>query len=106
MKEEEVLFELGKRVRQRRIELRMKVSEVAQRVELNPKTISKLENGGSVTTLHLMKILKVLGALDHFDCILPKEDLSPRDIIKYKKRQVPSAQRVRDRQSNSGEWSW
>lgn len=100
----EAMKTIGSRLKKRRIDSRLKVADLAERVGVSRSTISKLENGGNVSLAHLLKAMKVLGVLNQIDNFLPEPEISPRDIVKLKKK--PNPQRVRDRKSTQEEWTW
>ena len=104
MEVSEAIKIISSRLKKRRIDSRLKVTDLAERVGVSRNTISKLENGGNVSISHLLKTMKVLGILNQIDNFLPEPEISPRDIVKLKKKTNP--QRVRDRKSTREEWTW
>ena len=88
----EELKELGERVRRQRVAMRIKQQELADKAAVSSDVLSALENGRSVTTESLSRILRGLGYRDALANMLPTPAISPIDLQKLAGRQ---RQRVR-----------
>ncbi len=86
------LDEMGERVRRHRISMGLKQKELADRAAVSLASISALENGRTVTTESLARILRGLGLRDSMVNMLPPPIASPIDLQKLAGKQ---RQRVR-----------
>lgn len=89
MKELEVL---GERIRRERIAQGIKQKELADKAAVSPDVISALENGRSIATASLARVLRGLGLRDALVEMLPAPAVSPIDLQKLAGKQ---RQRVR-----------
>jgi transcriptional regulator with XRE-family HTH domain len=80
----EILIELGKRIREKRIQKRFKQSELARRAGISIYTLQKMEYGNSYNVSTLIQVLRALNELDQLDNFLPKVEISPIDILTSK----------------------
>ena len=76
------IAELGKRVRDQRIAMGLKQAELAAKVAVSVDVVSALENGRSVTTESLARVLGGLGYADALTHLLPAPVVSPIDLQK------------------------
>ncbi len=90
-----ILRQLGERLRQRRLDQNLSQEELADAAGLNRTTISGLERGDPSTLLTLIQILRVLGALDEFETLLPDPGPSPLALAERAGRQRQRASRSR-----------
>jgi transcriptional regulator with XRE-family HTH domain len=86
------LEELGERVRRHRIALGIKQKDLAGKAAVSLDVISSLENGRSVGTISLARVLRGLGLRDALADMLPAPAVSPLDLQKLAGKQ---RQRVR-----------
>ncbi len=84
--------ELGMRVRQQRIAAGLKQAELAAKAAVSSDVVSALENGRSVNTESLARILGGLGYGEALANLLPEPVVSPIDLQKLAGKQ---RQRVR-----------
>ena len=89
----DILMELGKRIREKRIQKRFKQSELAQRAGISIYTLQKMEYGKSYNVSTLIQVLRALNELDQIDNFLPEVEISPIDILTSKDK---ITQRVRN----------
>ena len=68
---DEVLIEIGARLRARRLDRNISVDAVAEAAGVNRKTILEIENGGDVRLSSLIKLLRHLNMLGVLDAVLP-----------------------------------
>ncbi len=85
-------IELGVRVRRLRIAMGLKQQELADQAAVSSDSLSALENGRSITTETLARILRGLGHKDELQELLPPPVISPIDLQKLEGKQ---RQRVR-----------
>ncbi|MEN8204140.1 MAG: helix-turn-helix transcriptional regulator [Bacteroidota bacterium] len=88
-----ILIELGKRIREKRIQKRFKQADLAQRAGISIYTLQKMEHGKSYTISTFIQVLRALNELDQLEHFLPKVELSPLDILNAKDKSI---QRVRN----------
>lgn len=69
--------ELGKRLKDRRLEMNLSQEEIAKRSGLSRRTITAIENGGGSTLTTLVALLRALQALDTLENFLPDPGISP-----------------------------
>lgn len=102
---EEILKELGARIKQERIKMNITQDRMAEVTNLSRRTISNLENGADVSLSTLIEVLRLLGHLDGFDLLVPEASIRPSDIayqIKPRKRASSFvAESIGD-----NEWKW
>lgn len=86
------LIELGVRIRRQRIAQGLKQQELADKAAVSSDALSALENGRSVTTETLARVLQGLGCKEALVDLLPPPVASPIDLQKLEGKQ---RQRVR-----------
>jgi transcriptional regulator with XRE-family HTH domain len=90
-----VLEELGRRLRQRRLDSNLSQAEVAERAGLDRTTIGQLERDGRASLLTMVQVLRALGALDEIDAFLPPLGPSPLELARRQGRVRQRASRPR-----------
>ena len=73
----EVLTEIGKRIKAQRIAMNMTQKEIAEKTNLTQKTISNLENGKDVSFTTVIDVLRCLGQLNGLDMAVPEQIIRP-----------------------------
>lgn len=86
------LQELGNRIRRYRIQLGIKQKDLAAKAAVSSDVVSSLENGRSIATASLVRILRALGLREALIEMLPAPTVSPLDLQKLEGKQ---RQRVR-----------
>ena len=92
MNSENALLGLGERTRALRTSMDLKQAELAAQAAVSVETISSLENGRSITTESLNRVLTALGQPNALLDLLPEPAISPFELQKLKGRR---RQRVR-----------
>ena len=101
---EEVLKEIGDRIKEARIEKDITQKEMAGRTELSQRTISNLENGRDVSFSTVIEVLRELGELQKLDILLPEGQVRPTEFVAQgKKRERASGRKDEHIDSN---WKW
>jgi len=90
---EEILRELGSRLRDYRLQQNLPVAEVAERAGLSRNTIGNAETGRDPRLSTVVRILRVLGKLDALDAFLPPPLLSPMQLLQNKGKKRKRARR-------------
>ena len=102
----EVLSEIGSRIKAARIAMPATQKELAELTNLSQRTISNIETGKDVSFSSLIDVLRALGLLQSLEVMIPEQGLRPADIAALGKRR----ERVRSSakatvQGQSG-WKW
>jgi transcriptional regulator with XRE-family HTH domain len=107
----EILREIARRLRRRRLNLNMPQRELAERTGLNRATISGIERGKPFGVLTLIQILRALDALEDLGSFVPDPGISPLQIARMKGRKRRRAYRKSgdtgsgsDRKKEESEW--
>ncbi len=77
-----VLEELGRRLRQRRLDRNLSQQEVAEKAGLDRTTVGALERDGRASLLTVVQVLRALGTLDELDGFLPATGPSPLELAR------------------------
>jgi transcriptional regulator with XRE-family HTH domain len=77
-----VLEELGRRLRQRRLDRNLSQQDVAEKAGLDRTTVGALERDGRASLLTIVQVLRALGALDELDGFLPATGPSPLELAR------------------------
>lgn len=77
-----VLEELGRRLRQRRLDRNLSQQDVAERAGLDRTTVGALERDGRASLLTVVQVLRALDALDELDGFLPALGPSPLELAR------------------------
>lgn len=97
--------ELGRRLRQRRLELNLSQSEIAERSGLGRRTITAIENGEGSTLTTFVALLRALQALHYLEQFLPDPGPSPLLLAKLQEEPRKYASKPRKPKPTS-EWKW
>lgn len=81
-----VLEELGRRLRQRRLDRNLSQQEIAEKAGLDRTTVGALERDGRGTLLTVVQVLRALSALDELDGFLPATGPSPLELARRQGR--------------------
>lgn len=87
-----ILKTLGNRIKDYRISMNMKQSELARLSGVGLTTIGKIEKGQSVSLALLITVLRTLGLLENLDLIVPETRITPMQLLKLQGKKI---QRVR-----------
>lgn len=87
MSDKALLAEIGGRIRGRRLDRNLTQQEVADQAGLTRATVASFERGTPVGMLTLIRILRVLEALEDLDSFLPDTGPSPLQLAKFQGRQ-------------------
>ena len=102
---DEIMKELGSRIKAARIDMDITQGMMAERTGLSQRTISNLENGKDVSLHTLIEVLRALDQLQGFDTLVPEATFRPSQVaFDIKPRERASAARA-DRVSE-GAWKW
>ena len=90
---DEILAELGSRLRSHRLRQNLLVEEVARQAGLSRNTVGNAEAGRDPRLSTVVRILRVLGRLDALDAFLPEPAVSPMQLLKTRGRPRRRARR-------------
>lgn len=102
---ENILKELGQRLKDIRIAIPLTQKELAQRAGVSSKTVERVENGENVRITHIINILRTMNLTENLDLLVPEQTLSPTQLHDYgkkRKRAVSMKKTVKDR----NDWKW
>ena len=92
---DEILRELGARLRGYRLQQNVTTAELALRAGIGIATAARAETGRNTSMETIVKILRALGRLDALDAILPEPLVSPIQLAARRGRQQRRARRRR-----------
>ncbi len=78
----EILEEIGRRLREFRLQQNLGQAELAMRAQLSPTTVKNAERGRDPRLSTLVRILRVLGRVEALDAFLPPPTVSPLALLK------------------------
>jgi transcriptional regulator with XRE-family HTH domain len=73
----EILTEIGRRIREIRLQRNMQQREIAEFGGLSVGAVQRLEKGEPVSTSNMLRILRALGMLENIELLVPKTPVSP-----------------------------
>ena len=98
-----IIKELGVRVKQYRISLKLTQAELAEKCGISPSTVVRAENGDDAKLSNYIKILTGLGLSQNVDILIPE----PQQDFKAIFEQKPPRQRVKSNSnSKKSDWVW
>ena len=102
---EAVITELGMRMAQRRVELSMTQSELAEQAGVGKRTVERIEAGTDTQLSTLIRLLNVLGLTEHLDHLVPEATFSPMEMLEH---QVKPRKRATPKRAAKpkGPWKW
>ena len=80
--DDELMREVGARLRSYRLQQNLTVVSVAERAGVNPNTVLNVEAGKNPRLLTILRLLRVYGRLDAVDAFLPASLVSPLSLAK------------------------
>lgn len=94
--DDEVLRELGARLRTYRLQQNLGAAEVAKRAGLNRNTIVNAEAGKNPRLGTVVRLLRVYGRVEAFDAFLSPPTISPLQLVRSRGRLRKRARTRRD----------
>lgn len=98
-----IVEQIGQYIKQTRLGLNRTQEQLAKNSGLNRWTISKVENGESITLASLIQILRALDTLYVFDTFKVADEISPLAYAKLKKEQRERASSKRNKSTDHRE---
>jgi transcriptional regulator with XRE-family HTH domain len=103
-----ILAELGRRLRDARLERNLSQAEVAERAGIGRVTLQRMEAGQSPSLINFVHVLRALDLLEGLGRLLPEAMPSPIDEIERRgrRRQRAGSPRTPDAEPQRGAWRW
>ena len=90
-----IVKDIGKGIKQMRLNKNLSQEELASRSGLGRVTISKMENGRAATLLTLVQVLRALERLEILDVFKEEPEISPIQLLKLQEQQRKKASPVK-----------
>ncbi|WP_130836200.1 helix-turn-helix transcriptional regulator [Lachnoclostridium sp. Marseille-P6806] len=103
---EEVLSELGSRIRAARISLPATQKEMAELTNLSQRTISNLETGKDVSFSTVIDVLRALGKLQSLELMIPEQGPRPSQLAALGKPRERASRRKSAEAETPSAWKW
>jgi transcriptional regulator with XRE-family HTH domain len=87
MSNQDILKQLGRRLRQRRLSQNLTQVELAGQGGIDPGVLRKIEAGKGYTISAFIGVLRALGMLDNLDAAVPEPSASPIEMAKLQGRE-------------------
>ena len=104
--DESVLRDIGARLARQRLERNLTQAEIAREAGLAPRTVTRIEAGGTATVASLVRILRALGVLESLNQFLPEPGPSPIEELARRGKQRRRASNPRKPAQPKGDWTW
>ena len=102
---EQVLKELGERVRAIRIDMPLTQAELAQRAGVSLRTVANLEAGRDVKLDSLLSVLRALGLLANVELLVPEPLVRPLALLDTPARRRRATSPKKRSTPHEG-WKW
>lgn len=100
---QEYLAELGEKIKLYRVSMGMTQQDLEEKSGVSKRSISRLEQGGSVQLDNFIKILIALNLAENTDALIPDQTKRPSY---YLDRNVKGLQRARKTNERKNEFRW
>ena len=91
--DDDILAEIGNRLREYRLQQNTEMADVASRTGLNRNTILNAEAGRNPRFSTVVKLLRAYGRLENLDAFLPPPNISPLELRRTRGRVRKRARR-------------
>lgn len=88
----EIILEMGSRLKDFRLGKKLTQQQLAERAGVSLFTVAQIERGKSVSVSMLIAVMRVLRLLDNLELLLPRQEVSPIELLKLQGRKP---QRIR-----------
>lgn len=107
-----ILLTLGNRIAEHRLQKNQTQKELAKEAGVSKPTLERLERGQSVQMTNLIRVLRALGMIHHFDLLVP--DLPPSPLQQLKSERGKRYRASSKSKENGGDqvrdvnnrWTW
>ncbi|MBQ9004303.1 MAG: helix-turn-helix domain-containing protein [Eggerthellaceae bacterium] len=100
---DEILAELGSRIRDMRIAMPLTMDELAQKAGVAPKTLANIEKGKGSTLGSVVSVLRALGQAGNLEALVPEQGARPSDLAALGKKRQRARRALKD---GEGGWKW
>ncbi|HVY66926.1 MAG TPA: helix-turn-helix transcriptional regulator [Gammaproteobacteria bacterium] len=97
--------DLGHRIEALRLGRNIQQRELATEAGVSRRTITRLENGQSVSLDTLLRVMRALGVSGRLASLLPEPAVQPVDRIRLKRRERKRASARRSRAPATWQWA-
>lgn len=99
---QDIIIEIGKRIKARRISFSLTQEEISLRSGVSLRTIIEMEKGKNVSLLSLIPVLKVLKLSDNLELLVSENKTDPFDVIElgHNRKRVSRKKKI-----DTG-WKW
>lgn len=104
MSDSAIISAIGNYVKEKRLSINKTQSRVAEKAGVNRWTLSHLENGGSVTLLSLIQILRALDLLPVLEIFKVEKIISPIELAKIESKKRKRARGKDNDQKPGSDW--
>jgi transcriptional regulator with XRE-family HTH domain len=101
--DETILAELGGRLVQRRLELKLTQADLAEQAGVSKRTVERIEAGATTQMSTMIRIFRVLELVDRLEMLVPEAGPRPMDLLKLKGRE---RQRAPRKKADDRPWKW
>ncbi|MCD8124482.1 MAG: helix-turn-helix domain-containing protein [Lachnospiraceae bacterium] len=99
-----ILQEMGRRIRENRIESNYSQAEMSERSGVALSTLCRMEKGEGITLENLLKIMRALGCLSNLEMLVPDTEVRPVELADQKSKRKRVS---RNRNAGTGsDWVW
>lgn len=102
---EQILKELGQRLKDIRIALSYTQKDMADRAGVSPKTIERIEGGENVRIENLVNLLRAMNLLQNLEILVPEQTILPTELHDYGKKRQRVAQ-TKEKEASNSTWQW
>lgn len=88
----EIILEMGSRLKAFRLQKKLTQQQLAEKAGVSLFTVAQIERGKSVSVSMLIAVMRVLRLLDNLELLLPRQEVSPIELLKLQGRKP---QRIR-----------
>lgn len=103
---QELLAEIGRRLRRERMNQELTQDMLAERTGLRQATISRVERGYDFTIETMIEILRALDRLENLDAFLPAPTASPIALAQHQGRERQRVRPNRRAEASDTSWQW
>ena len=101
-----VLNELGRRLREQRLELKVTQADLSEKAGVGKHTLERLESGESTQLSNFIRILRALDLLENINIAIPEVTIKPVEYIKHKEKPRQRARKIDKTGKSAKEWTW
>lgn len=81
LSDQEILSEVGQRLRRERLNRNLTQSELAEAAGVALGSVKNLEAGSNSSLVTLVKLMRALGVVSRLDSVVPEPELSPLQLV-------------------------